>query len=108
MSLHLFSDENFRSEVIDSNQVVIVDFWAPWCGPCKALEPTIEAIAMKKIGVIKIGKLNVDDSPLTASKYGILSIPTLIIFKGGKQIDVIHGVETKEEIESHIENALNE
>jgi len=108
MSLCVFSDGNFQTEVINSNQVVLVDFWAPWCGPCKTIEPTIESIAMEKAGVIKVGKLNVDDNPLTASKYGILSIPTMIIFKGGKQIEVIHGAQPKEVIESLIENALYE
>lgn len=80
-----FTDDNWQTEVVDSNVPVLVDFWAPWCGPCRALGPTIDKIAEQFQGKVKVGKLNVDDAPETASKYAVTTIPRVLIFKGSDQ-----------------------
>ncbi|HMN97506.1 MAG TPA: thioredoxin [Phycisphaerales bacterium] len=81
--IHEFTDANFASEVLQSSTPVLVDFWAPWCGPCRALTPTIDAIAAEYQGRVKVGKLNIDDNMEQAAALGIRSIPTLMVFKGG-------------------------
>ncbi len=78
------TDENFNEEVVQSELPVLVDFWAEWCGPCKVIGPTIDALAADYQGKVKVAKLNVDDSPNTAGRFGVRSIPTLIVFKNGK------------------------
>jgi thioredoxin 1 len=83
---HEFTDANFEAEVLKSDKPVLVDFWAPWCGPCKMIGPLIEKLAKEMEGTVKIGKVNVDESSGTASQYGVMSIPTLMIFKGGKPV----------------------
>ena len=90
-----FSDSNFQSEVMQSATPVLVDFWAPWCGPCRMIAPLIEELAGEYKGSVKIGKLNVDDSPKTAMDYGVSSIPTLILFKGGEVVNRFVGVKPK-------------
>lgn len=85
-------DSDFDTIVLDAKSPVLVDFWAPWCGPCKALNPILEALAKTYEGKIKFVKLNIDDNTETASKYGIRSIPTLLLFKNGKKIDMKLGV----------------
>ncbi len=94
-----FTDENFNEEVLSSNIPVLVDFYAEWCGPCKMLAPTIEALATEYEGKVKVGKLNVDNAPDTAQKYGIMSIPTLLYFKNGEIVNKSIGVVSKTEIE---------
>ena len=94
-----FTDENFNQEVLSSDLPVLVDFYADWCGPCKMLAPVIEALAGEWEGKAKIGKLNVDDAPETAQKYGIMSIPTLLYFKNGELVNKSIGVVAKNEIE---------
>jgi thioredoxin 1 len=80
-----FTDNNWQQEVIESSVPVLVDFWAPWCGPCRALGPTIDKLATMFAGKVKVGKLNVDDAPETATRYGVTSIPRVFLFKGGEQ-----------------------
>lgn len=98
MAIH-FTDENFNEEVLSSDIPVLVDFYADWCGPCKMLAPVIETLATEQEGKVKVGKLNVDDSPETARKYGIMSIPTLLYIKNGEVVNKTVGVVSKTEIE---------
>jgi len=101
MAIH-FTDENFNQEVLSSDLPVLVDFYADWCGPCKMLAPTIEALAQEYEGKVKIGKLNVDEAPDTAQEYGIMSIPTLLCFKNGEVVNKSIGVVSKTEIEAFL------
>jgi thioredoxin 1 len=78
-----FTSDNWATEVEQSDQPVVVDFWAPWCGPCRALGPTIDKLADQFVGKVKVGKLNVDDAPEVATKFGVTSIPRVFVFKGG-------------------------
>ncbi len=100
--LHL-TDLNFKQEVLESDLPVLVDFWATWCGPCKMIAPIIDELAKEYQGRIKIGKLNVDDSPQTATRYGIMSIPTLIFFKKGKVMEQVVSALNKIELKRKIE-----
>jgi len=103
----ILTDQNFEEEVIKSNLVpTLVDFWAPWCGPCQMINPVIKELAEEFKGKVKVGKLNVDENPETASKYEIISIPCLKIFKGGKIIDEIIGLQPKEMIADKINKVL--
>jgi len=99
------TDKNFEDEVIKSDKVTLVDFWAPWCGPCQMMGPIIEDLAKEKEGKFKIGKLNVDENPETAKKFGIMSIPTMIIFKDGKEVKQLIGVQSKESLIKELEAA---
>ena len=100
------NDSNFKSEVTDSEMPVLVDFWAPWCGPCKMIAPVLEELANEYDGRVKIVKLNVDDSPDTASKFGIRSIPTLILFKDGKVFEQTVGAQSKENLKQLVDKSL--
>ena len=100
------SDANFDTEVINSETPVLVDFWAPWCGPCRAIAPSIEEISASYEGRLKVGKLNVDENQQTTMKFGIRSIPTLIVFKGGQAVEQIIGAVPKGEIEKAVGKAL--
>jgi len=96
------NDSNFKQEVLEESLPVLVDFWAEWCGPCRMVAPVVEQIAKEYKGKLKVCKLNVDEAPKTASSYGIMSIPTLAIFKKGKVADKIVGALSKAELESAI------
>lgn len=93
------SDANFNQEVLQSSLPVLVDFWAPWCGPCRAIAPHVEALAGEYSGKMKVGKVNVDENPASSSQYGIRSIPTLLIFKNGKPVDQVIGGVPKSQLE---------
>ena len=101
-----FSEGNFEQEVTKSSVPVLVDMWAAWCGPCRLLTPVVEEFAGTYQGKMKIGKLNVDDHPQVAARFRIMNIPTLLLFKGGEEVDRIVGVVPKEELERRIERVL--
>ena len=101
-----FTDANFDREVLQSDIPVLVDFWAIWCAPCKAIAPLIDAAADEYAGKIKVGKVNVDENPATPAKYGVRGIPTLILFKGGAIIDQIVGAVPKSQLEALIAKAI--
>jgi len=98
--------ENFENEVLKSDIPVLVDFWAPWCGPCRMISPIIDQLADEYAGKIKVGKVNVDDEGQLAEKYGIMSIPTLYFFKNGESINHVVGVRPKAELEKLIQTVL--
>ena len=97
------SDSNFQAEVIESVTPVLVDFWAPWCGPCRQVAPVLEEIAGEQGEKLKIVKLNVDDNQQTAAQYGVMSIPTLILFKGGQDVKKVVGALPKKRLEGELE-----
>ncbi len=99
-------DDNFDSEVLKSDKPTLVDFWAPWCGPCRAIGPMVEELAKTYEGRVKFVKVNVDDSQKTATSFGIQSIPTLILFKEGKKVDSVVGLVSKDRLESFVKKGL--
>lgn len=99
---------NFGKEVLGSEKVVLVDFWAPWCVPCKVIAPTVERIAQEHKEKVKVTKANVDDDPALATELSIFNIPTIVFFKSGKEHSRLVGVNTKETIEAKIEKIANE
>lgn len=106
--MNTFTDDNFKAEVSDFDGVVLIDFWAEWCTPCKIQGPIIDALAEKLANnpKLKIGKLDVDDNPETQAAYSVMSIPTLIIYKNGEVVDSLVGLRQEEDIEEAIQAAL--
>ena len=104
--LAVATDDNFEGEVLKSDKPVLIDFWAPWCGPCKAIGPVVEELAEKFKDSVKIMKLNVDENQKTAVNYGVRSIPTLILFKDGKVLDTLIGLVPKERLEDFVKKSL--
>jgi thioredoxin 1 len=100
------SDDSFESEVLQSATPVLVDFWASWCAPCKAISPVVDGLADDYDGKVKIAKLNVDENPATPGKYGVRGIPTLILFKDGKVVDQVVGAVPKNQLEGLIKKAM--
>ena len=96
--VHVFGDENFNSEVLQASLPVMVDFYADWCGPCKMMAPVVDQISEEYEGKVKVGKINVDEQPETAGRYGVMSIPTIIIFKGGEIQEKTVGVQSKKNL----------
>src|SRR3989339_127520 len=103
MSEHQFTDADFQSEVLQSDKPVLVDFWAPWCGPCQMMGPIVEELANEFAGKnVKIGKVNVDENPIIAGQHKVMSIPTFLVFKGGQVVDQMIGGVTKEKLKELI------
>ena len=100
------TDSSFKEDVLDSELPVLVDFWAPWCGPCRMVAPVVEEIAEQYEGKVKVVKLNTDENPQVASQYGIRSIPTLMIFKGGQRVDMVVGAVPKTTLANTLEKYL--
>jgi thioredoxin 1 len=106
MPLLDITDNNFKKEVLESSLPVLLDFWAPWCGPCKMIAPIIEELAQEYDKKIKIGKINVDETHKIATNYGIMSIPTLMFFKNGKVLEQVVGALSKNDLKKKIEEVL--
>jgi thioredoxin 1 len=103
--IHL-TDTNFDEEVLKSDKPVLVDFWAPWCGPCKAIGPVVEELAAAYRDRVKVAKINIDENPKTATVYGVMSIPTLVLFKGGSIMEKLVGLVPKNRLEDLIKKGL--
>jgi thioredoxin 1 len=101
-----FGDNNFQTEVLDSDAPVLVDFWAPWCGPCKMLAPTIDELAADYSGKVRVGKVNTDESRQVAIDHQISAIPTVMIFKGGQVVERISGLQPKQQLASLLDKHL--
>ncbi|MCK9594789.1 MAG: thioredoxin [Candidatus Omnitrophica bacterium] len=106
MALMHFTDGNFTKEVLESDVPVVVDFWATWCGPCKMVAPIIDELAKEYDKKVKIGKVDVDESPNTASKFGVMSIPTIMFFKGGKVMEQSVGAISKSDLKKKIDENI--
>ncbi|MBM0743020.1 thioredoxin [Phormidium sp. CLA17] len=100
------TDSTFKQEVLESEVPVLVDFWAPWCGPCRMVAPIVDEISTQYEGQVKVVKLNTDENPTVASQYGIRSIPTLMIFKGGQRVDMVVGAVPKTTLATTLEKYL--
>ena len=98
------TDASFASEVLQANEPVLVDFWAPWCGPCRQIAPMIQELSEENAGAVKIGKVNIDENPQAAQEYGVNSIPTLMLFKGGEVVERFVGVQPKTRLQEALDS----
>ncbi len=105
-SVNKFTDGNFDSEVVKSGVPVLVDFWAEWCGPCRLMGPILDELAPAYAGKLKIGKLNVDENQNSPSQFGVMNIPTMIVFRGGKEVERIVGALSKSDLQKKIDRVL--
>jgi thioredoxin 1 len=101
----VFTDDNFQQEVLESATPVLVDFWAPWCGPCRMIGPVIEELSVENAGSFKVGKVNVDENSRLAMAYNVASIPTIMIFSGGKLVQQMMGVQPKARLQQALDEA---
>lgn len=106
MAASQVTDSTFKQEVLESQVPVLVDFWAPWCGPCRMVAPVVDEISEQYDGQVKVVKVNTDENPSVASQYGIRSIPTLMIFKGGQRVDMVVGAVPKTTLANTLEKYL--
>jgi thioredoxin 1 len=106
MSDTVFTDTNFNSEVLGSKGLVVVDFWAPWCGPCRMVSPVIDELAKEYEGKVKIGKVNVDENSQVVNQYSIMSLPSVVFFKDGQPFKTMVGAQTKESYKQEIEQLI--
>lgn len=102
----VFTDQNFEPEVLKSESLVLVDFWAPWCAPCRIVSPIVDELAKDYEGKVKVGKVNVDENPRTAQDFSVMSIPTVILFKGGKPSKTMIGAQSKDNYKKAIDELL--
>lgn len=100
-----FTESNFSQEVLQSSEPVLVDFWAPWCAPCRMIGPVIDELASEYRGAVKIGKVNIDDNPGPAQSYNVMNIPTLLLFKGGEVVERFVGVQPKAKLQKALDEA---
>jgi len=105
-NVHTFTSANWQTEVLSASEPVLVDFWAPWCGPCRMLAPVIEELAREYEGRVKVGKVNVDENQDLAMQFGVMSIPTLILFKGGQPVERLVGFMPKNELKKRLDPVL--
>jgi thioredoxin len=107
MADQTFTDSNFKEQVLQSKMPVVVDFWAPWCQPCRMVSPVIEELAKEYDGKVVVGKMNVDENQVPSAEYGVMSIPTVMIFKEGKPVQSLVGAQGKQAYKTEIDKALS-
>src|SRR5256885_17176516 len=106
-NVQTFTDKNFDDSVLKSGAPVLVDFWAEWCGPCKRLSPTVDALASDSVGMVTIGKMNIDENPTTTTNFRVMSIPALLLFKGGQLVESLVGAQySKDDLKKIIDKYL--